>query len=137
MNSNPMIHKKYLKLLCGFVFLLAAQVYAQQTNLEGIVVDANSELPLIGATVLSGVNGTITNQNGEFVIQNQKLPFILQFNYIGYKTQEIVVRSFDLLKVRLVKNSNELEEVIISSGYMQQNKKVFRVQWLTLRKTVG
>jgi TonB-dependent starch-binding outer membrane protein SusC len=125
MNSNPMRYKKYLKLLCCFLFLISAQLFAQQTNLEGIVVDANSELPLIGATVLSGVNGTITNENGEFVIQNQKLPFILQFNYIGYKTQEIVVRSLDLLKVRLVKNSNELEEVIISSGYMQQNKKVF------------
>lgn len=120
-----MLPKKYIKFLFCLSLFFTAQIYAQQQSIKGIVVDGKNDLPLIGATVLTGTNGTITDENGEFVIENQQLPILLQFSYIGYKTQEIVVRSLDVLKVRLLKNSNELEEVVISNGYMKQRKKVF------------
>ncbi|HSD07683.1 SusC/RagA family TonB-linked outer membrane protein [Flavobacterium sp.] len=120
-----MSHKKYLKSLFCIFLLFTVHIYAQQQSLQGIVVDAKTNLPLVGATGNSKTEGVITNENGEFIIQNQKLPFTLKFSYIGYKTQEIVIRSFDFLTVKLIKDSNELEEVVVSSGYMQQNKKVF------------
>jgi TonB-dependent SusC/RagA subfamily outer membrane receptor len=120
-----MIREKYIKLLSSFLFLLTVQLYAQQQNLKGIVLDAKNDLPLSGVTVKSQIEEVTTNENGEFTIQNQKLPFTLKLSYIGYKTQEIVVHSFDLLKAKLLNDSNQLDEVLISSGYLTQRKSEF------------
>nr|WP_315203084.1 SusC/RagA family TonB-linked outer membrane protein [uncultured Flavobacterium sp.] len=120
-----MLREKYLKLLFCFFFLFTVQLYAQLQNLKGIVLDAKTDLPLSGVTVMSKIEEVTTNENGEFVIQSQNLPFTLKLSYIGYKTQEIVVRSFDLLRVKLINDSNQLDEVLISSGYLTQRKSEF------------
>ncbi len=120
-----MIREKYIKLLFSFIFLLTVQLYAQQQNLKGIVLDDKINLPLSGVTVKSQIEEVTTNENGEFTIQNQKLPFTVKLSYIGYKTQEIVVHSFDLLTVKLLNESNQLDEVLISSGYLTQRKSEF------------
>jgi TonB-linked SusC/RagA family outer membrane protein len=120
-----MIREKYIKLLSSFLFLLTVQLYAQQQNLKGIVLDAKNDLPLSGVTVKSQIEEVTTNENGEFVIQSQKLPITLKLSYVGYKTQEIVVHSFDLLTVKLFTDSNQLDEVLISSGYLTQRKSEF------------
>jgi TonB-linked SusC/RagA family outer membrane protein len=120
-----MIREKYLKLLFGFFFLLTAQLYAQQQNLKGIVLDDKTNLPLSEVTVKSDIEEVTTNENGEFVIQSQKIPFTLKLSYVGYKIQEIVVHSFDLLTVKLFTDSNQLDEVLISSGYLTQRKSEF------------
>jgi TonB-linked SusC/RagA family outer membrane protein len=120
-----MIREKYIKLLSSFLFLLTVQLYAQQQNLKGIVLDAKNDLPLSGVTVKSQIEEVTTNENGEFVIQSQKLPITLKLSYVGYKTQEIVVHSFDLLTVKLLTDSNQLDEVLISSGYLTQRKSEF------------
>lgn len=120
-----MIREKYIKLLFSFLFLLTVQLYAQQQNLKGIVLDDKINLPLSGVTVKSQIEEVTTNENGEFTIQNQKLPFTVKLSYIGYKTQEIVVHSFDLLTVKLLTDSNQLDEVLISSGYLTQRKSEF------------
>jgi TonB-linked SusC/RagA family outer membrane protein len=120
-----MLLEKYLKLLFCFLFLLSAQMHAQQQNLNGIVVDGKNDLPLSGVIIQSEMEEIMTNENGEFVIQNQKLPVTLTVSFIGYKTQEIVVNSFDLLNIKLIKDSNQLDEVLISSGYLSQKKSEF------------
>lgn len=120
-----MSREKYIKLLFCFLFLLTAPLYAQQQNLKGIIVDAETDLPLSGVMVKSDIEEVATNENGEFVIQNQKLPLTLKLSYIGYKTQEIVVQSFDSLTVKLFTDSNQLDEVLISSGYLTQRKSEF------------
>lgn len=120
-----MLREKYIKLLFCFLFLLTAQSYAQQQNLKGIVVDAKTDVALGGVTVKSDTEEVTANENGEFVIQNPKLPITLKLSYIGYKTQKIVVQSFDSLTVKLITDSNQLDEVLISSGYLTQRKSEF------------
>ena len=120
-----MVLEKYIKLVCCFFFLLSVQMQAQQQNLNGIVVDGATDLPLSGVTVQSETEEIMTNENGEFVLQNEKLPVTLTLSYIGYKTQEIVVNSFNLIEVKLIKDSNQLDEVLISSGYLSQKKSEF------------
>ncbi|WP_348800093.1 SusC/RagA family TonB-linked outer membrane protein [Flavobacterium adhaerens] len=120
-----MIKKKYFKYLLCLFFLLTTIVQAQQQNISGIVIDAKNDLPLMGAILQSGNYESITNENGEFVIQKQSIPFTLKVTYLGYISEEIIVRSNDLITIKLKENSNELDEVVISSGYMQQDKKVF------------
>lgn len=120
-----MLQNKYIRILFCSLLFVAAQVHAQQQVLKGIVLDGKDDLPVIGAAIQVEDQETITDENGEFAIENIKLPFILKVHYVGYKTQEIEVRSFNLLRVKLAKDSNELDEILISSGYLSQKKSEF------------
>ncbi|MFB9108670.1 SusC/RagA family TonB-linked outer membrane protein [Flavobacterium gyeonganense] len=120
-----MVLEKHLKLMLPFFFFLTLQLFAQQQNIKGKVIDAKDNIPLNGVRVQSETEEVITNEEGEFVIENQKLPLTLKLSYIGYTTHEIVVRSFDLVTVKLNKESNQLDEILISSGYLSQKKSEF------------
>ncbi|WP_278010332.1 carboxypeptidase-like regulatory domain-containing protein [Flavobacterium gyeonganense] len=124
-----MVLEKHLKLMLPFFFFLTLQLFAQQQNIKGKVIDAKDNIPLNGVRVQSETEEVITNEEGEFVIENQKLPLTLKLSYIGYTTHEIVVRSFDLVTVKLNKESNQLDEILISSGYLSQKNLSFQVQF--------
>ncbi|MEM6398065.1 MAG: TonB-dependent receptor [Bacteroidota bacterium] len=70
---------------------------AAQVDLTGVVVDANTDETLIGASVLiKGTSrGTITDIDGSFSLRADGLPVILQVSYTGYETQERQVESVD------------------------------------------
>ncbi len=70
--------------------LFAVMVFSQNLTqtVRGIVIDADSKLPLIGVTmVIMGTDpviGTITDVNGNFKIKNTPIGRItLQLSYIG------------------------------------------------------
>lgn len=75
-----------------------------------------------GATVsiLESGNGTSTNLEGEYSIQ--VMPGTkLQFSYIGYVSQTILVDNKTILNVTLLPKSESLEEVVVV-GYGVQKK---------------
>ena len=97
----------------------------QQTKkVQGTVSDDMG--PVIGATVMvkgaGASNGTVTDFDGNFSI-NAKPGQTLVVTYIGYKTQEVVVPQSGVVNVKLVSNSQELEEVVVV-GYGVQKKKL-------------
>ena len=97
----------------------------QQTKkVQGTVSDDMG--PVIGATVMvkgaGASNGTVTDFDGNFSI-NAKPGQTLVITYIGYKTQEVVVPQSGVVNVKLVSNSQELEEVVVV-GYGVQKKKL-------------
>ena len=97
----------------------------QQTKkVQGTVSDDMG--PVIGATVMvkgaGASNGTVTDFDGKFSI-NAKPGQTLVITYIGYKTQEVVVPQSGVVNVKLVSNSQELEEVVVV-GYGVQKKKL-------------
>jgi hypothetical protein len=86
-------------LMVTFTGLVFSQKLVQ--TVRGTIVDIDSKLPLIGATVIiSGVNppiGAATDANGNFRIEKVPVGRItLQLSYIGYETKtisDIVVNS--------------------------------------------
>ena len=97
----------------------------QQTKkVQGTVSDDMG--PVIGATVMvkgaGASNGTVTDFDGNFSI-NAKPGQTLVVTYIGYKTQEVVVPQSGVVNVKLVSNSQELDEVVVV-GYGVQKKKL-------------
>lgn len=76
----------------GFAFWVNAQVLTQ--TIRGTVVDADSKLPVIGATVkIVGSNpvmGTSTNVSGQYQIDKVPIGNItLQVSYVGYESKTI------------------------------------------------
>lgn len=95
---------------------------AQQFTAKGIVVDSNGE-PVIGASVvLKGNNsiGTITDIDGNFALSVPNDKAVLVVSFVGMTTKEVAATK-SLMKIELVDDSQQLEEVVVV-GYGQQKK---------------
>lgn len=104
-------------LLCGWV-----NMYAQERTLTGKVVDSNHE-SLIGVSIMlkETSQGTITDLDGNFSIKvspNQTLTI----SYIGYATQEIVIKNHSKLEIIMKEDNQVLDEVVVV-GYGTMRKK--------------
>ena len=99
---------------------------AQQQNrtirVVGVVKEPNGQ-PAVSVTVkIKGTTqGTITDIDGNYVI-TAPVNGILEFSYIGFRTQEIPVDGKSSINVTLVESENVLEEVVISVGFGTQRK---------------
>ncbi|PQA58990.1 TonB-dependent receptor [Siphonobacter curvatus] len=92
-------------------------------TVSGIVLDASSGDPLVGATVVikGTTNGASTDANGQFNLRTgQKLPFTLIVSFVGYAKKEVVVNDKQVT-INLDPTSNKLDDVIISSRRRQES----------------
>ena len=136
-SSMDLNFKKSVMLMgvCSVLGAVPTHVYADAANsplaaiqqtkkVQGTVSDDMG--PVIGATVMikgaGASNGTLTDFDGNFSI-NAKPGQTLVITYIGYKTQEVVVPQSGVVNVKLVSNSQELDEVVVV-GYGVQKKKL-------------
>ncbi len=117
-----MRRKLILMLLAGL--LCCFQNLKAQTGGEitGKVVDAMGELPGVSVVVKGTTNGISTDLNGEFKLSGVKPDDVLQFSFIGYKTQEIKVGNQKTFNVTMEEDSETLDEVVVV-GYQEVRKK--------------
>jgi len=95
----------------------------QKVTVKGSVVDEAGE-PIIGATVMEGSssNGTITDLDGNFVINVTGGNATLKVSYIGMSTQTVKLSGAKkTLKVVMRNDDHNLNEVVVV-GYGQQKK---------------
>lgn len=106
------------------ILLFIANITWSQRVITGIVTDAKSNEPLIGANILvKGTNdGTITEVDGSYSLTLPEKAEILVFSYTGYKEQEIRVGSENVVNVTLSEGSI-LDEIVVV-GYGIQKKSV-------------
>lgn len=105
----------------AFANVNEVQAIMQAGTVKGTVVDATGE-PIIGANIMvkGTTNGCITDIDGNFSLSNAKGTLVVSF--IGYKSQEIVVKGNETnLKVVLAEDSEMLDEVVVV-GYGTQKK---------------
>jgi len=94
----------------------------QQKTITGKVTD-NSGAPLPGVSVVvkGTVNGTITDMNGNYTLGDIQAKSILQYSFVGMKTQEFAVESKSTINVVLFEETIGIEEVV-AVGYGTQRK---------------
>lgn len=107
-----------LAVFFGLVSVMQAQTSGQVT---GKVIDAMGEIPGVSIVVKGTTNGTVTGLDGSFKINNVKATDILQFSFIGYKTQEIKVGNQKKINVTLVEDAKALDEIVVV-GYQEVRK---------------
>lgn len=95
----------------------------QQTSVSGKVTDENGE-PLPGVTVvIKGTNqGTVTNNQGEYSLNNISENTTLVFSFVGMKTLEIPVNGKNLIDAQLSVMAIGIEEVV-AVGYGSMKKR--------------
>lgn len=114
-----MRNKRFLVSFLLLMLLSVGYTYAQVTA-TGVVVDAATGEPIIGASVLEEgtSNGTITDFDGNFSLSVGKDAMVV-ISYVGYKPQQLFPKAN--MKVSLAEDSEVLEEVVVT-GYTTQRK---------------
>lgn len=99
----------------------AAAAFAQNVTLTGRVIDEQNE-PMIGAGVVQKgtTNGTTTDLDGQFKLVVPKGATVI-FTTIGYVIEERVATESQTLTVKMVPDTQMLEETIVV-GYGVQRK---------------
>ena len=95
----------------------------KKKNVSGVIVDTNGE-PVIGASVLvkGTTNGTITDMDGKFTINDVPENSTLDISYIGYKTMTLKATDKNLSRLVLHEDTEVLDEVVVV-GYGVQRKR--------------
>lgn len=115
-DTNFKLNARLLASVFAFI-ISCGMLWAQQVSIKGIVKDASTGEPILGANVLEKgtTNGTITNIDGEFTLKVSGNA-TLMIKYIGYETQEIPLRSQTNIIVNLKEDAIALGEVV-AIGY--------------------
>ncbi|MFG6685812.1 SusC/RagA family TonB-linked outer membrane protein [Mariniflexile sp. HNIBRBA6329] len=120
-------NKAYLALFIGAFLFCLGNVHAQsQITISGVVTDGG-ELggPLPGVTVLvkGTSNGTSTDFDGQFTLNNVASNATIVFSYIGYKSQEVAVNNRTSINITLETDVSQLDEIVlIDYGYGKVKK---------------
>jgi tonB-linked outer membrane protein, susC/ragA family len=114
---------KRMSLIGCLLFFFSIGMFAQKLTVKGIVKDEMGE-PVIGASVLEKgtTNGTITDFDGNFTLQNVAEGATIDVTFVGYLPQSVKASSSPL-NIILKEDAKALEEVVVI-GYGTQKKSV-------------
>jgi TonB-linked SusC/RagA family outer membrane protein len=103
------------------LFVMSLTAFAQNTTITGKVVDKDG-LGVIGLNVVEKgtKHAVLTDIDGSYKIQVPK-GAVLQFSYIGMKTQEKTVGSATAINITMLEDNSTLNEVVVV-GYGTQKK---------------
>ena len=95
----------------------------QNGKVTGVVEDEFG--PVAGASVVvkGTTNGSITDMDGNFTLEGVKSGDIIQISFIGYATQEIKYTGQVSVQVKLVEDSQKLDEVVVTALGIKREKK--------------
>ena len=109
--------------LIAVMAMMTLSVMAQSLTVTGVVMAQDEPDPVIGANVMvKGTTlGTITDFDGNFSIQ-AKAGDVLQVSFMGYKPFEVKVSDAGPIRVTLVPDNVQLQEVVaIGYGTMKKS----------------
>lgn len=110
--------------------MIVGETFAQNHAIvSGKVIDKDSEEPLPFANVVLyqgtdtiSVDGTITDENGIFVLKDLKSGnYAIKVMYVGYKVKNTgfmvgkLNRNLDLGKIRLLQDASVIDEIVVSA----------------------
>lgn len=105
--------------------LLTTSLHAQQRlTVSGVVTDAASGEPIIGASVIvaSTYKGTTTGVNGDFMLTNVSAKDSLIFQHLNYTRQTVPVNGRTNIDAKLSVSTVEIEEVVaVGYGYVPRS----------------
>jgi len=103
------------------LILVCSDHLSAQNLITGKVIDdGQTPLPGVIVRIKGSTQGTTTDINGSFSIKASNGD-VLEFRFVGFKTQEITLNRQTNLNVQLIADSKALNEVIVV-GYGTQKK---------------
>jgi hypothetical protein len=99
------------------IILLVSFTGFSQTQIAGIISDADTKLPLPFASVISNTNaGTLTDVDGKFHLSTLKTVDEITISYVGYNSVNIPIAPNDkFLNIKLKGSIEHLDEILINA----------------------
>ena len=112
---------KKLFLLLMAVICIGLSASAQTRTVRGTVLDANTDEPLIGASVKAAQGYAVaTDVDGQFALQVPAGINKLEVSYVGYHTANVAIKEGNMV-IHLDPSSEALDEMIVT-GYGTQTR---------------
>ncbi|MDR0835988.1 MAG: carboxypeptidase-like regulatory domain-containing protein, partial [Tannerella sp.] len=100
-------------------------VQQQQSKVKGRVIDKSGEaLPGVTVQIVGSTRGAITDENGNFEMDNIAVGTKLSASFIGMQPKEFIFQGKGELIIVLEENVNELDEVTIVAFGKQKKESV-------------
>lgn len=100
------------------------EMVAQQKSITGKVSDEGGlALPGVSVIVKGTTQGTVTNIDGNYSISNIPEDAILEFSFVGMRTQEIAYTGQQQINVVLTESVVGLDEVVVTALGITREKK--------------
>jgi TonB-linked SusC/RagA family outer membrane protein len=116
-------HLKKASLLACLLFGSCIWAMAQQISVSGSVKDpAGESLPGVTISIQGTTRGTVSNTDGTYTIDVPDSQSVLQFSYIGYVPQTIMVGDRRVIDIVMEEDMKTLDEVVVV-GYGTMRKK--------------
>lgn len=118
-------NKRMMPLWCLMLMLMLFPIdsFAQNAKkVTGTVLDEENQ-PLIGASVIEvgTKKGTVTDFDGNFVIEVVPTTTQLQISYVGYQTKTVAIPQSGNLNIQMQPDASMLQETVVI-GYGVQRK---------------
>jgi TonB-linked SusC/RagA family outer membrane protein len=112
--------KNYLVKNLLFLGALLIGGFASAQTVSGIVSDTDGPLPGASVVVKGTNQGTETDFDGMYSLDNVASDAVLVISYVGYESQEVAVNGQSTLNISM-NGDNSLDEVVVM-GYVQQTR---------------
>ncbi|MDG2432382.1 carboxypeptidase-like regulatory domain-containing protein [Flavobacterium sp.] len=104
------MNQKLFKKLVLLIVIMSGNLFFAQT-IKGVVTANGTTLPGVSVFVEGSKNGTSTDANGAFELNNVALKSTLVFSYVGYKN--VAVKASATMNGVMVSESLNFEEVVV------------------------
>lgn len=110
-------------LIFALFTIIASSGFAQKKTYSGTVLDEYGlPIPAVNILIKGTSNGTQTDFDGYFEIKAEK-GNTLVFTYIGYQTAEVKLKRKTKLKITLLEDISELQEVVVTAYGIKREQK--------------
>ncbi len=128
------IRRTVITLYYCLFFVIGLTAQNTKVQLSGQIVDADSKEVLPYVTIIANtpekifVEGTATNDKGEYLLELPKGKYVLQFSFIGYQNteQEIELTGDQKLELVLGSDLTTLETVVVSEERTSVEQRIDR-----------
>jgi Ca-activated chloride channel family protein len=112
-------------ILLGLILMILAGFRPVSRTIVGKVTSAEDGTSLIGVNVIlkGSPNGTVTDDQGNYIITAPDKGGTLVFSFIGLKTEEVVIGTMNRINVVMKNEVKQLSEVVVRGISSKTEKK--------------
>ena len=104
-----------------FTFAFSSTVFAQSIRVTGNISDKYEVIPGVNITIKGTTNGVISDLNGNYSIDVPNSQAVLEYSFIGYASQEVIVGNQRVINITLEEDVQLMDEVVVV-GFSTQKK---------------
>ena len=109
-----------MKLILVFSVICFFSAFSR-AQIVGVVRDKETNLPIVGAKILSSDgNKTLSDFEGNFILNCTKFPVVLITSFLQYRTDTISINVPGKITIDLFEREKNLDIVVVSAGRRKQ-----------------